>query len=176
MEILPTLKKMIPLAILIVLSCANAYCADKVDVSPLRGNGALWLSYGPAIISSCRAVVYREAGADEYRIPESNAKFAAVKDWLLANVERRLNLCPIKPCLGAVEVSRSITLYSDEDASPHHMLLHIPLTSQILAPKSKNVSMRTDQRLGELHDLVMACKGQSESTASNEADAKDDKD
>lgn len=160
----------------VVMNCSHALAADKVDVSPLRGNGALWLSYGPAIITSCRAVIYRESGADEYRISDSNAKFAAVKDWLLANVERRLNLCPTKPCLGAVEVSRSITLYSDEDASSNHMLLHIPLTAQILAPKSKNVSMRTDQRLGELHDLVMACKGQAESNASIEADAKDDKD
>ena len=167
------LKKLIPCAFALLLVSANAgrvLAEDKVDISPLRGNGGLWLSYGPAIINDCRAVVYRESGADEFKISDQNPKFAAVRDWLSANVERRLNLSPTKPSLGAIEVSRSITLYSDPDYSSQHMLLHIPLTGQILAPKSKNVGMRTDQRLAELHVLVMACKGASEVTASADAD------
>ncbi|MBS2009436.1 MAG: hypothetical protein JST01_20450 [Cyanobacteria bacterium SZAS TMP-1] len=153
---------LVTLLLLAAVSADKAYGEDKVVVSPLRGNGLLWLSYGPGIINSCKAVVYRENGSNEMRVSEGEPRFAAIKEWLSTNIERRLNLSPTKPCVTEVEVSRSITLYSDPDTSSSHLLLHIPLTSQILAPKSKNVASRTEERLGQLQALF---KGKVASTA-----------
>jgi hypothetical protein len=148
-------KYMLMLMVLIIVTMSGS-AFGQVNSNNIRINGVNWMVYGPAIITSCKAIkIYMREGESQYDVViKDHNRLQNIKKWIMTSFGEKLNCSPVTPLGRAVVYPTDIVLYASEEMKGEDLLLLIPLSPQTLECSGKYCWDRLKETQRELKELI----------------------
>jgi hypothetical protein len=116
------------------------------DKEWLHSNITSWISFGPAIIGTCKRIDLHVEDIGDFKLLASDANFPSVKNWVQTSFENKLDMSPNDTVFQSIRRKAYLVLYSNDKGERNDTLLVIPLSARMLNTSERDF-------LNQLNDL-----------------------